>query len=126
MITASAIFALLLGPVFAEARLPAGTVLEPSILVGEEADIEAMVGREVKRTIYPGKIVSLADTKEADLVERNAFVRMIATKGQLRIETRGRALGEGAAGAQIRVMNLESKRTVIGTIVGENLVEVGL
>lgn len=121
-----ALLALMMGPVVAEIRLPAGTVVEPMHVAGKAEDVASLVGRETVRTIYPGKTIGVTDTKEADLVERNDLVRLVAIKGPLRIETRGRALGAGVVGTEIRVMNLESKRTIIGTIAGENLVEVEL
>lgn len=122
----SALIGLLAGPVFAGERLPAGTVLEPVHMSGDPGDVSYFVGREVKRTIYPGKQIAFTDTKEADLVQRNSLVRIIARKGPLRLETQGRALGAGTEGMVIRVMNLESKRTIMATIVGENTVEVEL
>ncbi|MEM9234496.1 MAG: flagellar basal body P-ring formation chaperone FlgA, partial [Pseudomonadota bacterium] len=84
------------------------------------------VGRQTTKTIFPGRVISLADTREADLVIRNGIVRVQARKGPLTIETKGRALGAGAAGDEILVMNIESRRTVTATITGPGIVEVAL
>ncbi|MGV6819229.1 MAG: flagellar basal body P-ring formation chaperone FlgA [Parvularcula sp.] len=120
------LIALFAGPVYADERLPAGTVLEEAYLSGEPQDVQALVGRETIRTIYPGKPILRTQTKEADLIERNDLVRIIAKRGALRIETQGRALGAGTIGTEIRVMNLESKRTIVATIAGDGIVEVSL
>lgn len=126
MINILALSFLIIGDVTAPSRIGAGTVLEESQLRGAPADVQALVGRQLTRTIFPGRTVTLADTKPADLVHRNDIVRIVGVKGPLRVETKGRALGEGAEGKEILVMNLESRRTVTGIIVGPNLVEVPL
>lgn len=116
----------LFGDVTAQSRIPAGTVIEPVHLSGAEADVAPLLGRQAARTIFPGRAVTYADTREADLVERNGIVRVIARKGPLKVETKGRALGAGAAGQEILVMNLDSRRTITAVIVGPGLVEVAL
>jgi flagella basal body P-ring formation protein FlgA len=122
----AAVLLLLAGEVTADVRLPAGTIVEPTHLSGAPEDTAALVGRQMRRTVFPGRPVGLEDTKVPDLVERNGLVRIVARKGPLRVETRGRSLGAGGEGEEILVMNLESRRTVAARIVGPGLVEVGL
>ena len=112
--------------VTAETRLPAGTILAPSHLEGPTEEQNALLGRQLTRTVFAGRAISIGDTKEADLVRRNNIVRMIARKGSLSIETKGRALDAGAMGSEILLMNLESRRTVVGRVIGPNMVEVDL
>ncbi|WOI52689.1 flagellar basal body P-ring formation chaperone FlgA [Parvularcula sp. LCG005] len=120
------IIALLAGPVTAEARVPAGTIIDASYINGAPADVAELTGRQAVRTLYPGRTITLADTKEPDLVDRNGLVRIVARKGPLAIETKGRSLGAGTRGEEILVMNLESRRTITARIVGPGLVEVDL
>ena len=117
---------LLTGSVTAETRIPVGTVIEPSHVSGPSAEVQPLIGRQTTKTIFPGRTLSMADTKEADLVDRNGIVRMIARKGPMVIETKGRALGAGARGDEILVMNLDSRRTTTGIITGPGTVEVSL
>lgn len=117
---------LLTGEVTAQARLPVGTVIEPVHLAGAPAETAPLIGRQVTKTIFPGRAVALADTKEADLVTRNGIVRVIAKKGPLTIETKGRALGTGSAGDEILIMNIDSRRTITAVITGPGTVEVAL
>ena len=93
----------------------------PGTLVVEE---EA-VGREAKVTLYPGRPIRAEDIGPAALVERNAPVVLVFREGGLTIQTDGRALGRGAAGDPIRVMNLSSRNTVSGTILNDGRVQVG-
>ncbi|WP_370335911.1 flagellar basal body P-ring formation chaperone FlgA [Parvularcula marina] len=116
----------LTGDVTAQTRLPAGTVIEPIHVSGAASDTDPFIGRQMTRTVFEGRVLSYTDTKEADLVDRNGIVRIIAKKGPLTIETKGRALGTGAAGDEILVMNLESRRTVTAIITGPGTVQVTL
>ncbi len=126
MILASFLSLLLMGEVTVLEPLRPGTRLEPHHLEGAPDDIDRLIGRELTKSIYPGRRVTMADTKIPDMVERNSVVRMFGRKGPLRIETKGRALGAGTQGDEIMVMNLESRRTVNARIVGPNTVEVDL
>ncbi|MEM9422660.1 MAG: flagellar basal body P-ring formation chaperone FlgA [Pseudomonadota bacterium] len=117
---------LLLGNVVAETRLRTGMIIEPAHVSGDASDIDPLVGRQVVRTIFPGRTLTYADTKEPNLVERNNVVRIIGRKGPLVVETKGRSLGAGTSGEEVTVINLESRRTVVGRIIGPNQVEVDL
>lgn len=117
---------LLFGEVVAEGRIPVGTVIEAGHLSGSEQDISRLVGRQTTRTIFPGRTISYGDTREADLVSRNGIVRLIARKGPMVIETKGRALDSGTRGDEILVMNLDSRRTLSGVITAPGVVEVML
>lgn len=125
MITLAAAF-LLLGEVTAEIRIPAGTVIEPAHISGQTEDTAPLIGRQATRTIFPGRTIKLADTQRADLVSRNDMIRIIARKGPLTVETKGRALGAGAEGDGILIMNLDSRRTLSGVIIGPGVVEVSI
>lgn len=122
----SILMVLIGGEVIAEGRVASGTVLTEDHLSGDQQTIERLVGRELKRTAFPGRPVTYADTKEPDLVDRNSIVRVLARKGQMTVETKARALGAGGAGEEILILNLESRRTVAATITGPGRVEVQL
>lgn len=57
-------------------------------------------------------------------VARNALVMMEYRRGGLAITAAGRALGAGNSGAVIRVMNLDTRTTVLGTIVDSGRVRI--
>ena len=104
---------------FAAARtLPAGTIVAPEDLVaaaGEPAPLAeavAMVGQQTRVTIYEGRKILPAQLRAPVLVSRNQIVRLIYRAGPLQIEAEGRALGEGAAGDRLRVMNTASRSTI--------------
>lgn len=99
--------------------------LTPGATPGGIDTIEAAVGMEAKVALYPGRPILLGQIGAPALVERNALVKLSYLKGPLSIVTEGRALDRAAAGAPVRVMNLQSKQTVTGTVAPDGSVEVG-
>lgn len=83
-----------------------GTLNDPAQVIGQETRVMVTQGRPVER-VHIG-----APT----LIARNQLVTLIFERGPLRIEAEGRALGPGAAGQVIRVMNNASRVTVSGRV----------
>lgn len=142
MARATAIFVIIVcalsaGAVFAQSVTPvrairSNTIIEPEDLAqGEEVvaggveTIEDAAGLEAKVALYPGRAILRSQVRQPALVERNAVVRMSYASGPLKIVTEGRALDRGAAGEQVRVMNLTSKQTVTGVVAVDGSIEVG-
>ena len=71
---------------------------------------------ETRVTIYAGRPVKLSDLTPPAVIERNQIVPLIYRRGSLSIQAEARALGRGAAGQSIRVMNLDSKATLTAVV----------
>lgn len=118
--------------VVAARTLRAGTAIGPGDIVllsdparpGTVTDPEAAIGLEARVTLYAGRPIPEASLGPPALVERNALVTLVFERGGLAIQAEGRALGRGAEGQAIRVMNLDSRSTVTGTVAGPALVRV--
>ncbi|MEL6979743.1 MAG: flagellar basal body P-ring formation chaperone FlgA [Pseudomonadota bacterium] len=116
----------------AAATIPAGVVIEPGhvrLADGEPApgvlsDPNAAVGLEAKVALYKGKTIRSSDLGPRTVIRRNDVVALVFRRGALAISTEGRALEPGAVGDRIRIMNLDSRRTVYATVRGVNLAEV--
>jgi flagella basal body P-ring formation protein FlgA len=111
--------------------LPAGAVVTAADVrlkdPGNQSDVDAlaaMIGKETRRVIPEGSILSDRDLKAETLVQRNAVVRMEFAKGLLSISADGRALSSGAYGETIKVMNLDSRATVSAIVIGRGKVAV--
>lgn len=100
-------------------------VLTPGGTPGGLDSVEAAVGMEAKVALYPGRPILASQIGAPALVERNGLVKLSYLKGPLSIVTEGRALDRAAAGEPVRVMNLQSKQTVTGTVTPDGSVEVG-
>ncbi|MBN8292980.1 flagellar basal body P-ring formation protein FlgA [Rhodobacter sp. NTK016B] len=112
--------------------LRAGTQIAPGDVVqardtaplGAAQSPDEVVGLEARVTLYAGRPIPVASLGPAALIERNELVTLVFRQGGLDIRAEGRALGRGAGGETIRIMNLASRATVTGTIVEPGLVSV--
>jgi flagella basal body P-ring formation protein FlgA len=95
-------------------RLSSGMVVDAADLVGQAA----------RRTLHPGRPVRSADLMPPIVVAKNKVVRMVYEVGALRLAARGRALDDGGAGAMIKVLNVDSKRTVDAIVIDNDTVAV--
>jgi flagella basal body P-ring formation protein FlgA len=91
---------------------------------GMVVDVADLVGQAARRTLHPGRPVRAADLMPPIVVAKNKVVRMVYEVGALRLTARGRALGDGGAGAMIKVLNVDSKRTVDAIIIDNDTVAV--
>ncbi|ETX29689.1 flagellar basal body P-ring formation chaperone FlgA [Roseivivax isoporae] len=124
------------GPLAADVVTPTRTIRAAEIVAADAVALAAgshpdaaatlgeVIGREARVALFPGRPVLLSQLQRPALVERNALVPLVFEAGGLRITAEGRALGRGAAGERIRVMNLSSKASVFGTVREDGSVEV--
>lgn len=96
----------------------------PGDMAGVVADYAEVVGKEARIALYPGRPIRREDIGAPALVERNQLVALIFEKGGLRIAAEGRALARGAEGERLRLMNLNSRTTVTGTVQRDGTVVV--
>lgn len=116
------------GPLLAETVVPSRTIRSQSVIYyddlaiqggsipGTVSDPAKIIGLEARVTLYAGRPIRLGDVGPAAMVDRNAIVPIQYVNGGLRLSAEGRALGRGAIGDRVRVMNLSSRTTVSGTI----------
>jgi len=98
-------------------------MLKSAEVPGSFTDPAEVIGQEARVALYAGRPIRYADIGPPAIVDRNDLVTLFFDNGPLVITTEGRALGRGAAGDVIRVMNLTS-RTVSGQIRPNGSIEV--
>lgn len=81
-----------------------------------QAEHSALLGREVRRTVYAGQTIGVKDTRAPRLVKRNQLVTVKYMAGPLEISLTGRALGEAGENESVSVLNLESRQVVEGIV----------
>ena len=108
-----------------------GDIIGPAHLARSVEDVQGalpthveILGLEARTLLYKGRPIGPSDIGPPAVVERNAIVGLLYQRGNLRISAEGRALGRGAVGDRIRVMNLASRTTVTGTVGQDGLVHV--
>lgn len=103
---------------------PADLQLKPAHVPGAVEDAQVLYGQEARVALYPGRPVHPSDVGPPAIVDRNQLVMILFHKGGLWITTEGRALGRGAEGDVIRVMNLTSRSTVSGRVNADGTIKV--
>ncbi len=109
----------------------ANTIIDPSVVAlkrgnvpGVHTDLEAVIGLEARKAIYPGRPVRKGDVGAPALVERNQIVTLIYSSSGLSIEAEGRSLDRAGEGERLRVMNLGSRSTITGTVLPNGNIQV--
>lgn len=82
------------------------------------------VGMQSRRQLRAGQAIRNADLAKPDLVVRDQAVTLIYESAGLYLTIRGKAVEGGTEGDVVNVMNLQSKRTVAGIVVGRGQVAV--
>ena len=87
-------------------------------------DMQHVVGMASRRAMRAGQVLRPADLMRPELVQRNENVTLIFEVPGIMLTSRAKALESGAEGDLISVLNIQSKRTVQGTVTGPNTVTV--
>jgi flagella basal body P-ring formation protein FlgA len=97
----------------------------PKAEIGTDAAArERAVGMQTRRQLRAGQAVKTADLVKPDLVQRDQSVTLTYEAPGLYLTMRGKALDNGAEGDVVTVMNLQSKRTLSGTVTGRGQVSI--
>lgn len=125
-------------PAFAQAEIvvPTRTIRAKEVIGAQDLKVQAaevdgavtsipdLIGLEARVALYPGRPIRAADVGPPAIVDRNDLVTLVFDRVFLSITAEGRALGRGAAGERIRVMNLSSRTTITGVIRPDGQIEV--
>ena len=96
-------------------KLPYGTV----------NNIEEIVGMTVKQKSHIYSPIAYTHLMQPELVKKNDILRIKYDRDNLSIETKAVALEGGAQGETIRIRNIKSNKTIMGTVVDHATVDVG-
>jgi flagella basal body P-ring formation protein FlgA len=99
----------------------------PKAEIGGEAAVRKLaVGMQMRRPIRAGQALRVADIAKPDLVQRDDNVTLIFQSAGLYLTIRGKALEAGTEGDTVSVLNLQSKRTISGVVVGRDQVAISV
>jgi flagellar basal body P-ring formation protein FlgA len=99
----------------------------PKAEAGSDAVVrDRAVGMQARRQLRAGQAVRLADLAKPDLVQRDQSVTLIYDTPGLYLTVRGKAQDSGTEGDVVNVLNLQSKRTVQGVVIGRGQVSVAV
>jgi len=103
------------------------TERRPKAEVGGDAAVRnRAVGMQMRKQLRAGQALKVADLVKPDLVQRDDNVTLIFESTGLYLTIRGKALEAGTEGDVVNVLNLQSKRTVTGVVIGRGQVAISV
>jgi len=103
------------------------TERRPKAEVGSDAAVRGLaVGMQMRKQLHAGQALRVADLAKPDLVQRDDNVTLIYESTGLYLTIRGKALESGTEGDTVNVLNLQSKRTVSGVVIGRGQVAIAV
>lgn len=99
----------------------------PKAEVGNDAAArDRAIGMQARKPLRAGQPLRSADLGKPDRVTRDQNVTLIYETPGLYLTGRGKALENGAEGDTVNVLNLQSKRTVQGVVIGPGQVSMSI
>ncbi|WP_298255242.1 flagellar basal body P-ring formation chaperone FlgA [Bradyrhizobium sp.] len=99
----------------------------PKAEMGSDAAVRGRtVGMQMRRPLRAGQALHVADISKPDLVQKDDNVTLIYETAGIYITARGKAVDTGTEGDTVTVLNLQSKRTISGTVVGRDKVAISI
>jgi flagellar basal body P-ring formation protein FlgA len=92
---------------------------------GVATSLDAVVGQEVRRNLSVDRPVMLEDIGVPTVIRRNSLVTLAYASGGLELTALGRAIDSAGLDEPIRVVNIDSRVTVVGRVTGPGMVRVG-
>jgi flagella basal body P-ring formation protein FlgA len=103
------------------------TERRPKALLGNDATTrDRALGMQMRKQLRAGQALRSADLAKPDLVQRDQTVTLIYEAAGLYLTIRGKALEGGTEGDVVSVVNLQSKRTVSGVVIGRGQVSISV
>jgi flagellar basal body P-ring formation protein FlgA len=93
-------------------------------ITGEAASRDRAIGMQLRRPMRAGTPIRVADIVKPDFVSRDQSVTVIYQVPGIYLTTRGKALESGAEGDTVSVLNLQTKRTLTGTVTARGQITV--
>jgi flagellar basal body P-ring formation protein FlgA len=97
----------------------------PRAEIGSDAAVRNLaVGMQMRKQLRAGQALRVSDLAKPDLVQRDDNVTLIYESTGLYLTIRGKAMESGTDGDVVNVLNLQSKRTVSGVVIGRGQVAI--
>lgn len=112
------------GEIVTENRLQEVEVTNPNLAPGYAKSSGEVVGLISKKTLLPGRTISLNALREPFAITRGSTVRLTFSMGTMLISAAGTPLTDAAVGDVIRARNLDSGVIVSGTAMADGTIHV--
>lgn len=88
------------------------------------AEANTTIGLAAKRSLRAGQVLRNSDLVKPDMVTRNEAVTLVYEVPGIVLSARGKAMESGREGDTVNVLNVQTKRTIQGTVTGPGRVTV--
>lgn len=95
---------------------------EESLVADSLVDANRLIGQSARRVLRSGVALREGDVRAPLLVTRNGLVTIVLRSGAMTLTAQGRAVDDGARGDTIRVMNVQTKKTIEAEVTGADTV----
>ncbi|MBB3442970.1 flagellar basal body P-ring formation chaperone FlgA [Rhizobium sp. BK379] len=112
------------GDTISNSQLQEVEVTNPNLAGDYAKSISQVEGYVSKRTLLPGRTISISALREPYTVTRGSNIRLVFQLGQMTISAAGSPLEDGATGQMIRARNMDSGVIVSGTVLADGTVHV--
>ena len=112
------------GEVISTDKLKVFLVRSNRIKAGSLTEKSQLEGKQAKRTLKEGKIVTDRDVGEQVIVKRGSIVTSVYRSKGLQITAQAEALEDGAKGARIELVNTKSGKKFFAKVLDAQTVEI--
>ncbi|MBY5316249.1 flagellar basal body P-ring formation protein FlgA [Rhizobium leguminosarum] len=112
------------GDTLSSSQLQEVEVTNPNLAGDYAKSISQVEGMVSKRTLLPGRTISVSGLREAYTVTRGSSIRLVLSLGAMTISAAGTPLEDGTIGQVVRARNMDSGVIVSGTVLADGTVHV--
>ncbi len=112
------------GDVIGSGQLEEVEVTNPNLAGDYAKKIGDVTGFVSKRTLLPGRTISISALRQPYAVTRGANARLVMTVGSMTITAAGTPLEDGSVGDVVRARNTDSGIIVSGTVLENGTIRV--
>lgn len=112
------------GDVISSAQLEELNVTNPNLTGDYAKKINEVTGFVSKRTLLPGRTISMSALRQPFAVTRGANARLVMSVGPMTITAAGTPLDDGSVGDVVRARNMDSGVIVTGTVLQDGTIRV--
>ncbi|AVA20324.1 MULTISPECIES: flagellar basal body P-ring formation chaperone FlgA [unclassified Rhizobium] len=112
------------GDIISSGQLEEVDVTNPNLTGDYAKRIRDVTGLVSKRTLLPGRTISISALRQPFAVTRGSNIRLVMSMGSMTITAAGTPLDDGAVGDSVRARNLDSGIIVNGTVLENGTIRV--
>lgn len=112
------------GDIISGGQLEEVEVTNPNLTGDYAKRIREVTGQVSKRTLLPGRTISVSALRQPYAVTRGSNVRLVMSMGSMTITAAGTPLDDGSVGDSVRARNMDSGIIVNGTVLENGTIRV--